>query len=478
MGRRVRWLILGLILGVALLVRLKGITSPLLDDQGWRQADTASIAVHMLGRLLNLPKAFLPQLNYDGVVPQHVELEFPLFPYLLAWTWTLFGWADIWGRLWAVFLSLISLYGIYDLGKNLFSERIGILATAIYSLMPLSIYYGRVVMPEPMAQALSIWALALVLRWKILQKRKGIVKIGVVMAMAILAKLPQLMLFPVAILLGFYPWRQMKLNPFILYCLVALSFPMVYYLWVHINVSSSSQFVSGILTNQVANSRNLNWAVLIKNMQRGLTDSALFLSGVGLLRLLFVEFSGRIAMSAWVGIALLYLGVVCVRIPLDYYLVPIMPLVALLGAYALDGCGTWTNIMIVITILIAVNQDSYTYLQPKYLWNPEYLTQAEWIKDHTPSSSVLVLSDPAPMTFYYAHRVGFRLTQVIEGNEEAYPSRLLSKFPGDYLVRLPKSQQHDLFWEKVQEFYPEIGPGVFDLKNVFIKAKNPVKGKY
>ncbi|WP_407311089.1 ArnT family glycosyltransferase [Desulfosporosinus sp. SB140] len=465
MGRRVRWFLLGVILLAALLVRLKGINNPLLDDQAWRQADTASIAVHMLGHLMDFPKVMLPQLNYDGTVPQNVELEFPMFPYLLAWTWRLFGWGDIWGRLWAVFLSLISLWGIYDLGRNLFSERIGLLATAMYAFMPLSIYYGRVVMPEPMAQALSIWALALIWRWRTSENKQGIWKIGFVMSGAVLAKLPQLMLFPVALLLGFYPMKLKKISQLFRYSLLVVSFPMVYYLWAHMNVSSSSsQFVSGILTNQVVNSGNLTWNVLSNNLQRGLTDSALYLSGVGLLRMLINRFPGRAALLAWVGIALAYLGIVCVRIPLDYYLVPIMPLVALLGAYALDGCGTWSNIFLVIMILMVINQNSYTYLKPKYQWNSVYLTQAEWVKEHTPSSSVLVLSDSAPMTFYYAHRVGFRLTKVLEGAEAESPVKVLRNFPGDYLVRLPQSCQQELLWKKVQESYPEVGPGIFDLK--------------
>ncbi|WP_088226578.1 glycosyltransferase family 39 protein [Desulfosporosinus sp. FKB] len=468
MGRRVRWCLLGFILGIALLLRLKGITNPLLDNQGWRQADTASIAVHMLSHLADFPKVLIPQLNYDGVAPQNVELEFPLFPYLLAWTWKLFGWADIWGRLWAIALSLLAIYGLYDLGKHVISERAGYLAAAIYTLLPLSIYYGRVVMPEPMAQALSIWALALIIRWRKSPEKKDVGLIGVMMAGAILAKLPQLMLFPVALMFGFYPWRQAYRRKFISYCLIALGFPMVYYLWVHMNVSSSSQFVSGIITSQVAGSKHLNWKPLLKSLHHGLTDSALFLSGMGLLRLFFKRFYGRIALLAWVIIALLYLGIVCVRIPLDYYLVPIMPLTALLGAYALEGCKRF-QLVLVLLLLIVLNRGSYSYLKPKYQWDPEYLTQAEWIKDHTPSSSVLVLSDPVPMTFYYAHRVGFRLSEVLDMGYEKSPARVLSQFPGDYFIRLPKTQQHELFWEKVEEAYPEIGPGVFALKQPKIK---------
>ena len=462
MGRGIRRLLLFLILLVALGVRLRGITNPLLDDQAWRQADTASMATHMLGRLTDIPSVILPQLNYDGVTPQRVELEFPFLPYLLAWTWTLFGWADIWGRLWSVVLSLVTVGGIYDLGRKMFTDRAGLLAAAIYALMPLSIYYGRVVMPEPMAQAWSIWALAMIWRWRNTQEESGIWKAGLLMAGAILAKLPQLMLFPVALLLGFWPLKHKQVAQLVRYSMIVLIPPMVYYLWVHFQVASSSQFVSGILTGQVVNTSNLDWKLLSKNIRRGFTDSILLLSGVGMSRLIFFRSPARMALLVWGGIGGLYIGVVCARIPLDYYLVPILPLAALLGAYALDRIRNLPVTVIGIVLLVFINRSSYTYLTPKYQWNQEYLSQARWIKDHTSASSILVLSDPAPMTFYYAHRVGFRLSNL---RDEEILSKILQKFPGDYLVQLPQSVQKEPFWENVRNSYPEIGPGVFDLKN-------------
>lgn len=464
MGGGIRRLLLLAILLVALGARLRGITSPLLDDQAWRQADTASMAIHMLGRLTDIPGVFLPQLNYDGVTPQSVELEFPFLPYLLAWTWTLFGWADIWGRLWSVVLSLITVGGIYYLGRQMFTDRVGLFAATIYALMPLSIYYGRVVMPEPMAQAWSIWALAMIWRWRNLPQDKGVWEIGLLMAGAILAKLPQLMLFPVALLFGFYPWHHKKVGQLVRFSLIVLIPPMVYYLWVHFNVAPSSQFVAGIMAGNMAETSNLNWKALGHNLQQGLTGSVLFLSGLGLGRLIVQRSPARIALLSWGGIGVLYMAVVCVRIPLDYYLVPILPLAALLSAYALDGLDFLPGTVIVILFLVLINRESYaaeTYLTPKYHWNEEFLSQAHWIKQHTPTSSILVLSDQPPMTFYYADRVGFRLTVI---DEEDNPSEILHQYPGDFLVQLPQSAPKEPFWEKVRASYPEIGPGVFDLR--------------
>ena len=462
MSQAKRRIFLAVVLMIALALRLRGVTNPLLDDQAWRQADTASMATHMMGRLIEFPMVFIPQLNYDGVIPQSVELEFPFLPYLLACTWTVFGWADLWGRLWSIVLALITVIGIYDLGRNMFSDRTGLFAAAIYSIMPLSIYFGRVIMPEPMAQAWSIWALAMIWRWRIKPEESGIWKIGLLMAGAILAKLPQLMLFPVALLLGFWPLKNRQLRLLIRYSMIVLIPPMIYYLWVHFNVSSSSQFVSGILTEQVTNSTNLNWEILFKNIKKGFTQIILVLSGVGMFRLCFFRSPARIAVLAWGAISIIYIGIVCARIPLDYYLVPVLPLVALLSAYALDLIPSLPGTALGIALLLLINKGLYSELTPKYQWDEQYLSQAQWIDEHTAASSILILSDPPPMTFYYARRVGFRLTKVLDDD----PTKILPKIPGDYFVHLPQSAQKEKFWKKVQASYPEVGPGVYDLREL------------
>jgi 4-amino-4-deoxy-L-arabinose transferase-like glycosyltransferase len=353
----------------------------------------------------------------------------------------------------------------------MFTDRVGLWAATIYALMPLSIYYGRVVMPEPMAQAWSVWALAMIWRWRNSLEDRGVWKIGLLMAGAILAKLPQLMLFPVALLLGFFPLNHKRVGQLVCFCLIVLIPPMVYYLWVHFNVSPSSQFVFGIMAGNMAATSNLYWDLLTNNIQRGFTGSVLLFSGVGIGRLIFSRSPVRTALLAWGGIGVIYMGVVCVCIPLDYYLVPILPLVALLSAYALDGIDFLPGTVIVILFLVLITKESYeanAYLTPKYHWNEEILSQARWIKDHTSPSSILVLSDPPPMTFYYANRVGFRLTAL--DNEGILP-QILQQYPGDFLVHLPQSARKELFWETVRNSYPEIGPGVFDLRGSKSQSK-------
>ncbi|MFZ3130273.1 MAG: glycosyltransferase, partial [Desulfosporosinus sp.] len=309
-----------------------------------------------------------------------------------------------------------------------------------------------------------IWALAMIWRWRNSQEDRGLWKIGLLMAGAILAKLPQLMLFPVVLLLGFYPLHHKQVSQLVRFSLIVLIPPMVYYLWVHFNVAPSNQFVSGIVNEKLVGTSNLDWNALNNNMQQGFSGSVLLLAGVGLCRLMISRSPARIALLAWGGIGVLYLGVVCVRIPFDYYLVPILPLVAVLSAYALDGIDFLLGTGMIILFLVLISYESfaaYAYLTPKYQWNEEFLSQARWLQGHTSASSILVLSGPQPMTFYYANRVGFRLTAI---EDEEIPSVILGQYPGDFLVHLPQDVHKEPFWEKVRNSYPEIGPGVFDLR--------------
>lgn len=460
MGRRVRRILFLGIVVLALALRLRGITNPLLDDQAWRQADTASMGLNMLGHLTHVPDVFFPRLLYDGAVPQKVELEFPFLPYLLAWTWTVFGWADIWGRLWAVLFSLLALWGLYDLGRNLFDERLALLSAGFYAVTPLAVYYGRVVMPEPVAQALSLWALALACRWQ----RKGQPGLPILPALllagAILAKLPQLMLLPVAIVFGFWPWRRAKtqLGRTLAFYLMASLVPVVlYYGWVHMGVHGSGQFISGILAHQVASGEAFYLEALRRNLNDGFTRIQLLLALIGLGLLLWRPSPASWPLLVWGGVNALYLSVVCLRIPLDYYLFPVVPWVCLLAAGVLEKFRDTPGDVLAVLVLSLICFNGFNLLTPKYAWNPAYLAQAEWIRGHVQPGRPLLLSDAPPMTFYYARTAGFRL----DTHHLPAAIREVERSPAAYLVILPNTKQAPAFSQEIRQTYPQVGPGVF-----------------
>lgn len=484
MGRTVRRVLLLALLLLALVLRLRGIENPLLDDQAWRQTDTAGMAVFMQDRLSDLPDVFSPRLSYDGIVPQKAELEFPLLPYLLAWTWHFTGRADIWGRLWAVAFSLLAVWGIYQLGKNIMNASIGLLAAGLYAVIPLGVYYGRVIMPEPVAQAVSIWALVVAAKPG---KRKYIRVIGpgLLMALAILAKLPQLMLLPVAGCLIFgsnqkgYEGGRSRLGVLfsegLLFLLVVLLPPVIYYFWVHTGSLGVNSFISGIYSVQIRGGNPIDWQTLVKNILLGFSRGLLVLVIMGVLRLFFAwRTMPRLgtALLVWLGIAIFYIILICARIPLDYYLLPVLPLAAILGALAFDWFEDIPRFVtgVVVMGLLVVNVT--TVYKAKYEYQQAYAVQAAWLRENTPPESVLVLSDDPPMTFYYAQRTGFRLigtddrlalTQLHQIEQQIIAEQL-QKTTAVYLVRSPQSVRGTAFWQVIKTNYPEIIPGVFLLK--------------
>lgn len=491
MGGRIKcpsinWLLLT-ILVLGALMRSRGILNPLLDDQGWRQADTASMAYHMQGHLTDIPQVWFPTLSYDGTVPQKVELEFPFLPYLLAWTWFWFGWSDLWGRLWGIVFSLLTIWGIFVLGKKCFSERVGLWAAGIYAFVPLTVYYGRVVMPEPVAQACTVWALNALIHWQEKPGRLRLVGAGLMMALTILAKLPQLMIFPVAIFMAFWPLK-VKNRQIFAYSGLALFPPLLYYDWVHTGATQDSQFVSGILTGQVVDATGLFWRELTIHLREEIGLPVLFLAGVGTVYLLWkisqinfrtnraekdkivVRSGERLVQTRrgilygiffWCIISLGYVLIICSRISLDYYLVPVILPFALLAGIALDHIEDTPGTVIGILVLSLLLVNSTLMNEKKYIWEKRYLTQALWLRDSTPQGSILILSDPPPMTFYYAQRVGYRLNSL----KDRDPWHELAGIQGDYFVELPYTALGPEFWNKIRATFPEVAPGVYQLKN-------------
>ncbi|MHB1652271.1 MAG: ArnT family glycosyltransferase [Desulfitobacteriaceae bacterium] len=460
MDKIVKQGILGVIFLGALALRLRGIWNPLLDDQAWRQADTASIGFNMLGHLTAFPDVFFPRLMYDGVLPQKVELEFPFLPYLLAWTGSLFGWTDLWGRLWSILFSLLGLWGLYDLTRHLVSKRAAFLTAGFYAIVPITVYYGRAVMPEPVAQAFSLWALALLRRWH-LREKKGVPFFeAVLMAGAILAKLPQLMLLPVALSLGFWPLRRSKIAGLVGYLIVTLFLPVLYYGWVHFGASGSGRFVSGIVSQQVAAGNVFYSTELLNNLRQGFNTGLLALAGVGGVLVTIRRTDASRPLLLWLGISVLYVGLICVRIPLDYYLVPVVPVVCLLAALALGVIEDIPGNVLAVVVLCLLCFTSYSVLTPKYVWNKTYLEQAGWLREHLKRGQVILLSDAQPMTFYYARSTGFRLPA---GQAEELV-REVENSHASYFVALPESKQQPEFYREISRRYPLVGPGIYRLK--------------
>ena len=173
---RLEILFLGLIVVLALVLRLYKINNPIADWHSFRQADTASVTREYLKHGLNwlVPKYHdLSNIQSGKENPSGYRMvEFPLVngaTATLIQTFHLQAQEVLAGRLVSVFFSLVTIVSIYLLGRSLSGPLTGLVGAVVFSIFPYSVYYSRAILPEPALLAFSTLSLALFSLW--LEKR-------------------------------------------------------------------------------------------------------------------------------------------------------------------------------------------------------------------------------------------------------------------------------------------------------------------
>ncbi len=150
-------LILGLILVVALVMRLYDFDKPLTDYHSWRQADTAAVARNFTRNGFNLLKPTFDDVSpiQSGIDnPQGYRfVEFPLYNAIVAFFYKLFPFFEVhvWGRLVSAVSSLAIIALIYYFLKEEVDRKAAIAGAATYATFPFFVFFSRVVLPETMA---------------------------------------------------------------------------------------------------------------------------------------------------------------------------------------------------------------------------------------------------------------------------------------------------------------------------------------
>lgn len=144
------------------LVRLYGFNNPIADWHAWRQADTSSVSRDFLANGFDV---LHPTYHDLSNVPSGMDnpngyrfVEFPIYNILQAGFFNLINVFTLeqWGRLISIFASLFSALFLYLILKKRFGFLEGFLAALFFLLLPFSIYYSRVILPEPLMVATSL----------------------------------------------------------------------------------------------------------------------------------------------------------------------------------------------------------------------------------------------------------------------------------------------------------------------------------
>jgi len=160
--KKIQLAILIFILFGASLVRLYKFNNPLTDWHSWRQTDTAAVSRSFVNSGFDV---LHPRFEDISNVPSGKDnpegyrfVEFPIYNVLHASLYKLFNYFTLvqWGRLVTIVLSLTTCLLIYKLVKKYADPISGLFAAAFYAFIPFSIYYGRVILPDPAMVTFSL----------------------------------------------------------------------------------------------------------------------------------------------------------------------------------------------------------------------------------------------------------------------------------------------------------------------------------
>jgi hypothetical protein len=420
---------------LALLLRLHGIHNPILDHPGWRQGDTAAIARNFARLQFNV---LYPQTTYNGPPPNYVELELQIVPFLAAALYKIFGVHEIFGRLIAAAFSLATLISLAYFGRWLFGSAVaGLTAAFFYAVFPGSVYYGRTFTPDGAMVFFLTVALFAVARYLAVDGRlspRGLAGTTALLALAYLAKpVATFAVVPLMAMIGERARARRALPAGFAVVLVAI--PVLILAAYDRIVDSHAQWhwASGItqlhvlpalrvaFTSAAAfGAKFVQFRIVLGMLREILLGRVSFLLSVAsIIALPWIAPRSKALLWGWLGGALLYAYVVVTVERVDYYLLPSLPLCALLiggtlarfteavRAVGVAPVARHALIALVPLLAVAALLTSRAPVAAYYSYGKDTYRRAVALDGTLPNDALVVIGHYGPEVQYYIDRFGW-----------------------------------------------------------------------
>lgn len=411
------------------LLRLYHIQSPLADWHSWRQVDTSAVSRNLVQGEFDL---LHPKFDDLSNVPAGLDnpegnrfVEFPLFnlPHALAFIIFPFITLEMWGRLWAVGASLLTVTFLFLLVRKYTDDLTGLMVAGVYAVLPFAVYYGRVVLPDPHMIAAVIMAIYFFDGYLSASGKKKVLFFlcSLVFAIESLLFKPFALFFYLPIVyLSFstYGVKVFKRWELYLYAVLAVLPLLLWRIWI-------TQFPEGIpVSNWLFNGGNIrftgayfHWifAERIGKLILGYYGVALLILGILYNSLVqFGEKKGpthRGLFYSFLASTLIYLVVVARgNVQHDYYQIPIIPSLAIftgLGARLLfmpvKGLfHPWVSRGVLGLIMLLMLAFTWYQVREFYKYDPTLVAVGKELDKTLPKDATVVTNRDGDTTFLYA----------------------------------------------------------------------------
>lgn len=395
---------------------LKGITGPLLDFHSWRQTQTAMMSRNYYE---NGFRFFHPQIDWTGIDSyKRAGTEFPIFSYLVALLYKIFGEYDFLGRFLAVFFSACGAVYLFFLIKKFLNFWSAYISSLIFCVIPVKIYFTRTVQPESLMLFSTIAGIYYFSSYlENTENKKNLIISCLFLAIAPLVKLPSLY----AVIPVFWLARQKfgkkvfrRIDIWLFYIFIFLSV-YLWYNYAKTGIGVLPLTLSEFFKNFVILGKSNFWArqFLSRFIELTTTYSGLVFFAVGFwfivikLRLYFF--------AAW------FLSVVIYTILIgeygyvhQYTALPYSPINAIfIGGGIVYSWERFNGIKIkkifLIFLILAISTHSFVRIRKWYKLDDMWLLRAREVVGTISSSGDLFLcnSRALPIQLYHIHRKGF-----------------------------------------------------------------------
>lgn len=428
---RYKQLALVVIILLGLIVRLYGITIPLVDSHQVRQAMTAMMARNLYEDNMNI---FRTRLDFFGNVPGYVIMEFPLMHGITALLYYLFGVHEIIGRLVSVVFSVGAMLLMYGLARQFLSVIGAFAVLVLYVFSPMNIFFSRAFMPESSMMFFMVGAIYFFLKWLDKQTLTLYLTAIIFAAFAGLIKPSAVLIFAPIFVACFlrYRWSLFRRFDFWLYMLLATMPAIIWAVYAnYFNARNPCDFIGF----------GSNWIYLIT--ARGFINlwfAPKFYTFVGgsimLLLLTPLGFVGAASgilcagredrnkiLYAWLAAIIAYFYVFAgANGSHIYYHLPLLPVAAIFFGFTVEWLLSkhrfikkmfnkksfiLLSIVLILLILVGYGVGYYEYF--KYMYSnrmPYVLEVAEIIKKHAPENRFIIDNGSGLLTgviSYYSH---------------------------------------------------------------------------
>lgn len=240
-----------------------------IDHASWRESDLGAVARNFSREGMN---PFYPRIDWRGNGPGYAEMELPLYPWLTAITYKVFGEHDQIARIWAFLFSLGALFFFFRLAREYLSVFAATVAFAFFALNPLVVETATSIQPEGLMIFAYIAAVYFFLRWLKTDRNFYYLSTIAFTALSLLAKAPSahIGLFFGVLLIEKFGWNVvlqtrvwlfgiLSLLPAALWYLHAKRLWSVYgnslgvsneYHWIGWDFFTDSNFIAGIIRSE------------------------------------------------------------------------------------------------------------------------------------------------------------------------------------------------------------------------------------